>query len=75
MPENFSVLNVEGMTCSHCENVIKNSVVELKGVNGVIVDMEAKKVTIDYDLRKVSLETIKQAIEDQGYDVKSSRSH
>ncbi len=63
------VLNVEGMSCSHCENRIKKSVSELKGVNNVNVDLQGKSVTVEYEEEKLDEDTIKETIEDQGYDV------
>ena len=64
-----TILNVEGMTCSHCENAVKNAVGKLDGVSGVTVDLAGKTVAVDYDAAKVSLQDIKNAIDDQGYDV------
>lgn len=63
-------LNVEGMSCSHCENSVKKSVGALNGVEKVEVDLKGKKVTVDFDSEKVQLQNIKNTIEDQGYDVK-----
>ncbi|MGE5417846.1 MAG: copper chaperone CopZ [Acidobacteriota bacterium] len=64
------ILNVEGMSCSHCENSVKKAVGALNGVNAVNVDLKGKRVTVDMDTEKVSPETIKDVIEDQGYEVK-----
>ena len=64
-----TVLNVEGMSCSHCENAIKKAVGALQGVNEVVVDLKGKIVTVQYDVSKVSLEKIKNEITEQGYDV------
>ena len=64
-----TILNVEGMACSHCENAIKNAVGALKGVNEVLVDLKARTVTVQYDISEVSLEEIKNEITEQGYDV------
>lgn len=63
-----TILNVEGMSCSHCVNAVEKAVGALEGVAQVKVDLDAKKVTVDHD-EKVTLESIKNAIEDQGYDV------
>lgn len=65
-----AVLKVEGMSCSHCENAIKKSLGALSGVSSVTVDLKAKTVTVEYDYAKVSLDDIKNEIEDQGYEVK-----
>lgn len=64
-----SVLHVEGMMCSHCENAVKSAVGALDGVSTVAVDLKGKSVTVEYDNAKVTPEDIGQAIEDQGYDV------
>lgn len=64
-----TVLNVEGMSCSHCVNAVTKAVTALEGVSGVNVDLEEKKVTVDYEADRVSLESIKDAIEEEGYDV------
>jgi len=62
-------LNVEGMSCSHCVNAVTKAVTALDGVSGVNVDLEGKKVTVDFEEEKVSLDNIKEAIEEEGYDV------
>lgn len=69
MSKEISTLIVEGMSCSHCENSVKKAVGALNGVDSVAVDLKSKKVTVEYDVERVSLDTIKDTIEDQGYDV------
>lgn len=61
------VLKVEGMTCGHCVSAVEKAVGGL-GASGQ-VSLGDKKVSVDYDETKVSLDEIKAAIEDQGYDV------
>ena len=61
-------INVEGMTCSHCENAIKKAVSAIRGVTGVAVDLTGKNVTITHD-ENVTLAYIQEIIEEQGYDV------
>lgn len=63
------ILNVEGMSCSHCVTAVNNAVNSLDGISNAEVDLEGKSVTIEYDDDKVALDSIKEAIEDQGYDV------
>lgn len=70
MAREILTLNVEGMSCSHCENVVKKSVGALDGVHGVAVDLKGKKVTVELESEKIGLEAVKEAIEDQGYEVK-----
>ncbi|MEI6579104.1 MAG: copper chaperone CopZ [Eubacteriales bacterium] len=62
-------LNVEGMSCSHCEHAVKTAVGALDGVASVEVSLAEKKVTVEYDAGKVSTADFKLAIEDEGYDV------
>ena len=65
-----TVFNVEGMSCNHCVNSIKSAVGAIQGVENVEVDLKAKKVTVGYTAGLVAIETIKETIEDQGYEVK-----
>ncbi|WNC15237.1 copper ion binding protein [Brevibacillus brevis] len=60
-------LNVEGMSCNHCVNTIEKTLKEL-GATGK-VNLAAKNVEVSYEEGSVTLESIKEAIEDQGYDV------
>jgi copper chaperone len=69
MSKEIKTLNVEGMSCSHCENAVKKSVGALGGVSNVTVDLKGKQVTVEFESGKVTVEAIKEAIEDQGYDV------
>ena len=64
-----AVIHVNGMSCRHCVNAVTNAVGALSGVSDVKVDLEAKTATVDFDKDKVTLDKIKAAIEDQGYDV------
>ena len=69
MASETKILNVEGMSCMHCVNSVKNSVASLPGVSKVDVDLAAKKVAVEYDSEKIKVETIKDKIEDAGYEV------
>lgn len=62
-------LNVKGMSCGHCVKSVEQSVGALDGVEQVTVNLEAGKVNVAYNNQKVSLAKIKEAIDDQGYDV------
>jgi copper chaperone len=63
------VLKVEGMSCQHCVMSIEKAVGALQGVMGVKVDLAGKTVTIEYETAVLTLEIIKETIEDQGYEV------
>jgi len=60
-------LQVNGMSCQHCVNSIEKTLTEI-GAKGN-VDLKNNSVTVEYDEGKVSLDAVKEAIEDQGYDV------
>ncbi|WP_113926821.1 copper chaperone CopZ [Bacillus sp. P14.5] len=62
-------LNVSGMSCGHCVKAVEGNVGELKGVQSVQVNLDSGKVDVTYNSDEVSLDTIKETIDDQGYDV------
>lgn len=63
------ILNVEGMSCAHCERAVKNAVEELDGVESVNVDLNGKTVEIEYDSSKLSFESFKAVIEEEDFNV------
>lgn len=65
------LLKVEGMSCKSCVNAIETNVNELAGVSTVNVNLDAGDVTVEFDESKVTLNQIKETIEDQGFDVVS----
>jgi copper chaperone len=60
-------LQVEGMSCDHCVRAIEGALKEI-GAAGK-VNLADKTVDVQFDTGKVSLAEVKEAIEDQGYDV------
>jgi len=60
-------LQVKGMSCGHCVNAVEGALKEL-GAQGK-VDLRAGSVAVSYDESRVALEAVKEAIEEQGYDV------
>lgn len=62
-------LNVEGMSCSHCERAVKNALNELDGVSNTEVDLNAKTVTVQYDTSLVTDKILAEAIEEAGYEL------
>lgn len=63
-------LNVQGMSCGHCVKAVEGGVGELAGVEQVKVNLAEGLVDITFDEAKVSLNQIKETIDEQGYDVK-----
>jgi copper chaperone len=64
-------LKVEGMTCGHCKSTVTNALTELEGVKNVTVHLETGTVDVEVDESKVSESEMREAIEEQGYDVKA----
>lgn len=63
-------LNVEGMSCDHCVRAVEGSVGKLDGISAVKVNLKAATVDVEFNPEQVSLDKIKDTIDDQGYDVK-----
>uniref|UniRef100_H2Z7G9 P-type Cu(+) transporter n=1 Tax=Ciona savignyi TaxID=51511 RepID=H2Z7G9_CIOSA len=62
------VLNIEGMTCDACVNSIQTTLCKLEGVNNIQVSLDNKEATVDYNPELITLDSIKDAIEDMGFD-------
>ena len=62
-------LHVKGMSCGHCVKAVEGSVGELQGVDQVKVNLEDGLVTVSFDKAIVTLEKIKETIDDQGYEI------
>lgn len=62
-------LKIEGMACNHCVMTITKALNSLDGVKNVKVSLKEKNATLEYDPKKVKVEDIKNAVEEQGYDV------
>jgi copper chaperone len=62
-------VNVEGMSCEHCVKAVTDAVTGLPSVSDVVVDLDEGTASLTYDAAELSLDVVKKAIEDQGYDV------
>jgi len=60
-------LNVKGMSCEHCVKAVEGALQEA-GASGK-VNLASGTVDVNYDENKVSVDKLKEAIEEQGYDV------
>jgi copper ion binding protein len=59
---------VEGMSCGHCVNHVKEALSELNGVTSVDVNLAAKTAVIETSA-EVKDDDIRFAIDDAGYEV------
>lgn len=58
---------IDGMSCEHCVNHVKDALSELNGVISVDVNLKEKYAILDTNI-DVKDEDIKLAIEDAGYE-------
>jgi copper chaperone len=55
------------ISCEHCANAISGALSALPGVSAVTVDVDNKRVDIQYDDASASVEQIDAALEEEGY--------
>lgn len=60
------VINVDGMSCSHCAKKIENSLKEVDGVLKVSVNLDKKEVIITSKF-EIDTNLLRKKIEDLGY--------
>ncbi|MDR3213228.1 MAG: heavy-metal-associated domain-containing protein [Azoarcus sp.] len=61
-------IKVEGMTCAGCVRNVTKVLKALSGVNGAHVSLERESATVEYDPDLVDAVTMRQAVEDAGFD-------
>ena len=61
---------ISGMTCGHCVKRVENALLEIDGVNSVVVSLDEKRATIDAE-DLIEDQLIKDAIDDIGYTVEA----
>ena len=62
-------LKVEGMSCEHCVKAVRGALEALPGLDGIQVDLKGGTASFGYDPATTTLETIKAAIVEEGYEV------
>jgi Cu+-exporting ATPase len=62
-------IKVYGMTCMHCHKRVTDAIMAIEGVSSVDVSLEDESATVEFDSGKTSLEEIRQAVTDAGYEV------
>lgn len=64
-----TTIPVGGMTCMGCVGSVKRVLGSLDGVSSAEVTLNPAQATVSFDTAKTSLQAIKTAISDAGYDV------
>ena len=67
----FIVLNVPDISCEHCERTITDALAPVAGVRSVKVDIPARQVRLDYDDAQLSIERMKDVLQEEDYPVTS----
>jgi copper chaperone len=67
-----TVLNVPDISCEHCERAITNALTPIQGIRTVNVDIPGKQVRIDYDESQVSIDRMKEVLQEEDYPVESA---
>lgn len=62
------IITIEGMTCGHCTGRVKKNLSALPGVTAVEVELAGGKATVESD-DTVAEATLRETVEDSGYDV------
>jgi P-type Cu+ transporter len=62
-------LQVTGMTCASCVANIEETLKNLVGVKKAVANLATGKASVEYDPSQVSLNTLKKAVDDIGYEV------
>lgn len=62
-----AVLKIGGMTCAMCVKAIEDVLSKLDGISEVTVNLGAEKAYVTYNSDQVSIEDMKNSIEDLGY--------
>lgn len=60
---------VIGMACAVCATNVENKLRQLQGVSSVSVSLATRTVLVDYDPTVISLEDMKRAVSNAGYDL------
>lgn len=58
---------INGMSCGHCVMSVTKALKGVTGVGDANVDLGAKLATVLFDPSKTSLEALKEAVRDAGY--------
>ena len=60
-------LNIQGMTCGHCQMTVANALKKVSGVKEVEVNLETNKALVRFKSGKTDYEDLIKAVEDSGY--------
>jgi copper chaperone len=59
-------MKIEGMSCGHCSNAVKNLLSETSGVQRAEVHLAEGRAEVEFDSSVVSVEELRNKINDTG---------
>ena len=62
-----ATLKIPALHCSNCANTVTNLVKDLGGVSEITVDHESKLVNLTYDESVVTLDRIRESLDEVGF--------
>ncbi len=65
------VLDVPEISCEHCSQAITKALQPLAGVQRVQVDVPTRKVHLEFDESKLSLDRVKEILAEEEYPVEA----
>jgi copper chaperone len=66
------VIDVQGMTCMGCVRSVTRVLEGVQGVASAQVSLEHHEAKVDFDPAKTSVQALRQAVIDAGYESKSA---
>jgi copper chaperone CopZ len=63
------ILDVPDISCEHCQRAIEGALRKEVGVASVRVDVPTKKVYLDYDPAKLTMDQVSAVLDDEGYAI------
>lgn len=69
--DRITVLEIEGMTCGHCQAAVKKALEKVGGVRAADVDLAGGRATVK---GTADLAALVAAVEDEGYRAKAPAS-
>ncbi len=73
MPTKMEKIEIEGMHCAGCEDIIEQALGEIAGIEQVDASYSRQSVELVFDSSKVQMAAIEQAIVAKGYGIKKAQ--
>ena len=53
-----TIIEVDGMSCGHCSNAVKNLIEEVNGVKSAEIELSTKEAKVEFDANATSAQAI-----------------